>query len=131
MLGSQLIKLMGGGNSGITLTDSAVFGTTSAHFTLGGDGFVYLAYGSGAPVKGYAWINPQVGMDLFEVKATVLSGNLPSGTIGSWVNTGSSHTWGFSSTSEKECDLGLEIRRVSDSVVVGSATINISVSGTQ
>lgn len=62
----------------------------------------------------------------YEVRATVNSGSLTSGPTGSWESLGTTRTWTLTraSVGTSSCVLLVEIRRVSDSVVVTSATID-------
>lgn len=84
-------------------------------------------YGPGQMV----WLTPQTNMANYEVRATVLSGSLTSGTTGSWLNLGTTRSWyvfrggGPGTTS---CVLFIEVRRTSDNVVVEEATITLNAS---
>lgn len=74
------------------------------------------------------WLEPQSGMSLFDVRATETSGSVTTGTVGSWLNLGTTRTWtkappggpGASSVT-----LQLEIRRASDGVVLETNTIEL------
>ena len=83
---------------------------------------------SGTPIAGQ-WLVSGAASD-YDVRATVVSGavNGSSDPTGTWLNLGTSRTWqrrqtalGFSSVS-----LLVEIRRVSDLVVVDSANITLT-----
>lgn len=130
MLGIEILKRLGSGMGGVDLVDAAVSGTKYAQWTIANDGFTYERHNSGAAVKSVAWINPQSGTDQYEVQATVSSGDIPPGTIGAWLGLAESQTWGWvNQLAQRTCDLLIEIRRVSDSVVVDSATITLFVAG--
>lgn len=134
MLGIEILKRLGGGAGRVDLQDGGAAGTTTAHWMLGGDGFTYYQgiTTGGLFKKSVPWIYPQQGMDQYEVQATVTTGDTPSGTIGSYTTCAVGHTWGFVTAGpEKECDLLLEIRRAVGHAAVDSATVNLSVSGTE
>lgn len=61
----------------------------------------------------------------FEARVTVTSGALSSGTVGSWVNLGTSQTWSRSSTGETI--FLVEIRDAATLTVQDSATITLTV----
>lgn len=121
----------GGSSSGIVLTDDYVGGPVVAEWTLGYDGFVYHRNSRGAAFKTDPWVNPQVGMNLYEVEATVLSGDGPDGDIGIWETLGSvSRTWGFQTEYDGfEGQLQIQIRRASDHVILKTVTVSLTVSG--
>lgn len=58
----------------------------------------------------------------YEVRATLDSGSLTSGTTGSWLACSTTRTWVRQRTANgtSSAQLTIEIRRVSDSVVVGT-----------
>lgn len=130
MLGIDIIKRLGGGAGAVTLQDAAVVGTRNAMWWINSDGFTYKRTTAGAFVKQIAWINPQSGMDQYEVRATVSSGDVPPGTIGSWISIDIGSVWGWAnSLVEKSCALLIEIRTVVGHVTVDSATITLFVAG--
>lgn len=134
MLGIEIIKRFGSGvgdgSDNVNLLDDAVVGQTYAQWIISLNGFTYKRDTSGAAAQAAAWINPQSGMDEYEVRATVATGDTPPGTIGSWLSLASTHTWGWTNqTAERKCNLTIEIRRASDSVVVDSATITLFAAG--
>lgn len=65
---------------------------------------------------------------LYEARVTVTSGTLTAGTTGSWLALSSQRDWYVerSTLGSKACTFTLEIRRVSDSVVVASASYTIT-----
>lgn len=134
MLGINILKKLGGGSGGgtVNLQDDTVVGSRYAQWFILNDGFTYERHNSGSLVKNLSWINPQSGMDLYEVRATDIGTDTPPGTIGSWIPITNSTGWGWSgSLVQKEGQLTIEIRRASDLVVVDSATITLFVSGIQ
>lgn len=65
---------------------------------------------------------------LYEARVTVTSGTLTTGTTGTWLALSSQRDWDVqrSTVGSKACTFTLEIRRVSDSVVVASASYTIT-----
>jgi hypothetical protein len=104
----------------------------SASWGVYADGFTYHRNGYTAPTEqGPAWITPQAGMDQYEVRATLLGGNTPTGTLGTWLSLDVNRQWSLNNINyDRECDLLIEIRRKSDGVIVASGTVNILSSGT-
>lgn len=137
MLGIEIIKRLGGGSVGgsspgtVDLIAAGVTGQTYAQWIISFNGFTYKRTTSGAAYQSTAWINPQSGMDQYDVRATLASGDTPDGTLGTWLNLGSTRTWGWTNQAAPvTCNLTVEIRRVSDSVVVDTATVKITIGGT-
>jgi len=115
-------------NGAIVLTDGSAIGSTYAQWTISFDGFTYVRNTAGAAVQDSAWINPQIGMGLYEVRATDAGGtNVPPGTLNVWLDMGNAWTWGWANNrgAEKSGELLIEVRRKVDLVVVGTAHISI------
>lgn len=66
----------------------------------------------------------------FEAFATVTVGTLSSGTVGSWVNLGTTRQWSISNATAttKNTTVQLQIRRVSDASVQATASFALQVS---
>lgn len=114
---------LAGGTASDTQTDPAEAGAT-LEFTSGG---LITGTGNIAAIND-AWITPlSAAGSAYQIRATLSSGDTPSGTIGSWEGLGSTRTWGLSQSGvgSKACDLLIEIRRASDSVVLDSATYTL------
>lgn len=66
----------------------------------------------------------------YEVRATVVSGTLTSGTTGSWLSCGTTRTWAISNgardNSTVTCVLTVQIRLASTGIVQDSATVTLS-----
>lgn len=132
MLGINIFKRLGGAaaKGGVIFTGAAVVGPTYAQWLISFDGFTYKRRNSGAFIKGPAWLNPQIGMNLYEVRATLASGDPPPGILGTWLSLSDSQVWGWANeTSEQSCQLTIEIRRKSDGVIVTTANVSIMVAG--
>lgn len=75
------------------------------------------------------WVAPQVGMELFEVRATLNSGALSAGTTGTWLALNSIREWACAQTEVQgiqSANLTIQIRRIGDSTILASATVTIT-----
>lgn len=70
------------------------------------------------------WLLLGVNSD-YQVRATLQSGSTPSGTLGSWVSLNTTRQWVLTrgSPGVSSCSLLIEIRKISNSQVIDSATI--------
>jgi hypothetical protein len=131
MLGIDILKRMGGGGTvsdNVELLDDSVSGTLSAQWTISSNGFTYKRTG-GSQILSHSWINPQSGMDLYEVHVAA-SETLNSGTVDTWLPLTSDYMYALGSVyAEKVSLLTVQIRRASDAVVVDTATISLWVAG--
>lgn len=80
----------------------------------------------GSPVSGEWLVSGSASS--FEVRATVQSGALTSGTTGSWLNLGTTREWVVERTTlgTNTCALLVEIRNASSGSVLDSATITLT-----
>lgn len=88
------------------------FGSASASFALESDGDIIASEGFGNVDVG-DWISPKASAPgSYEVRATIVSGSLSSGTTGSWLALTSTRTWVVSRSSPgySSCVLTIEIR---------------------
>ena len=95
------------------------------------DGF-YSVYRHGVPIDNAYWLDPPVNMGDYEVYATVLSGDTPTGTIGSWVALDTSQEWSHQNSTPSTtltCQLQIEIRWTGNNVVQDTATYTITSNG--
>ena len=119
----------GGGSSPVIFSGDSLVGTGYAIWTLGADGYIYKVHGLGAAAQSGPWIVPQVGMINYQVRATLLDGDTPSGTFGTWLDF--SAQWGFSNVStDHSCDLLIEIRNKNNGNIVASGDVSIFAAGT-
>lgn len=137
MLGIEILKRMGGGTGSSFGSISAyVSGAKYTEWTIDPNGFTYQYIdlsnpGTPSLVQGPAWISPVVGVGDYEIKATLLSGNVPPGTFNSWLNLATARSWGWENqTLYKYCELKVEIRRVSGGAIVSTAFITLENNGT-
>jgi hypothetical protein len=128
---TALLAGMGGAAVGTVSLPTAVaynavlegFGTASATYSLNSAG-TYSSTGE----AGGVWISPQVGMDQFEVRATLNSGTLTSGTVGAWLSLGTTRSWNNTSSTVpgQSANLTVQIRRIGDTAVLASATVTVT-----
>lgn len=118
----------GGGSPAVTFSGDSMLGTQYARWTLSFDGYTYKQHNAGAAVQAGPWIVPQIGMGGYEVRATLVSGDTPAGTLNTWLSFG--QTWGFSAVfTDHECVLLIEIRDAATLVVVASGDVDIFAAG--
>lgn len=122
----------GGGDTFITLNNGSVTssgnGVRTATFRLGSDGVVYHG-DNGSYSASYTWCNAPGDPADYEARATFDSGDMPSGTLGSWLALTANRDW---SVSDSIADgptfavIIVEIRNAITQVVLDSATINLT-----
>lgn len=101
-------------------------GTAFASFELQSDGDVVLNEGLGDGDVG-DWVNPKsAAPGSYEVRATLVSGTLASGTTGSWLALTTSRSWSVfqSGPGSAAATLTVEIRI--DGVVQDTTTVTLS-----
>lgn len=109
-----------------------VEGINRAVWFLGADGFTYWQLLDEAH-KHSAWLNPQVGMEQYEVMASLNPGSDPL-EVGRdpdvWISAVESPRWGYGGPGgPRGGTITVQVRRVSDLVVVDTAEVEMSVSG--
>jgi hypothetical protein len=76
------------------------------------------------------WVNPPSAAADYEVRATLISGDTPTGTLNTWLNLGTTRTWLLMAASTAlRCSLTIEIRRSGGTTVLDSAQIDLDVEG--
>lgn len=130
MLGSELMKILGGGSaagsgSAIILDSDTIRTNDLGPWKIDNDGFTYQWVPVFAQyILKATWIAPQSGMNLFDVRATLLSGQVPTvGTLNTWQNLGTDREWGWSDENGHNSQLKIEIRLSSTQSVVHTAII--------
>jgi hypothetical protein len=133
-------------NGTVAFAGDDVVGFMAACWTLGFDGWIYKQHGRNqAAVRDGAWIDPQVGMNLYEVRATATDTTPPDGTYDTWLDLGNSWSWcfhlfatdpywrdeatGTRTAEDKEGVIFIEIRRKSDEVVIASGNVDVFAAG--
>lgn len=101
----------------------------TASFRMNSSGVAQSAPTSGTYADEFTWLTEGANSD-FESRMTTVSGSLTSGTAATWEALSTTRTWSRNRTSDvagTTTYVGtLEIRRVSDSVVVASCTITLN-----
>jgi hypothetical protein len=99
-----------------------------AAYELQADGDIQTYHGGTNGDSG-DWITPKSasGASSYEVRATLLSGTTPAGTLGSWLALSVARSWSLSRSTigTTTCDLTVEIRRASDGTILTSQTVTI------
>jgi hypothetical protein len=108
-----------------TCSDS-VFGAATAFYQVNNAGTIKNQNGSVLET----WLLGGGTASNYDVRATLISGVLSSGTTGSWINCGTTSTWSVQNSahnnSVKTAVILIEIRLTSSGVVQDSANITIS-----
>lgn len=104
-------------------------GTGVAGYELRSDGGAYLLNQATYVRVTDEWKGSGSAAD-YEVRATIVSGTLTTGTVGSWVSLSTTRGWDRENSTSLASTtvLTIEIRRASDSVVLTTATITLEVS---
>ncbi len=119
----------------ITISDLSVDDVTisptnaSATYQLTSAGVINQITNSGGTTSPGNWISPvSAAGGNYEVRATVNSGSLTSGTTGSWTALSSSQSWVRQQTSigTSSCNLTIEIRHATTLVVLDTASITLN-----
>lgn len=126
-----LIKNSGGGGGGsVNFNNDSVFDNVvdpadaSCNWVASSGGGV-----TGSGISGYTWLVSGVNSD-YEIQATLVSGSMSSGTFGSWLPLSTTRSWVLNRTviGIVNAIVDFECRRVSDSVVIASWTVNFEAS---
>lgn len=116
-----------GAPSVITLSDdsSTGYSNNTAGVALYSNGNIALYYG-GMPIVVGQWISPVANVGDYEVRATLSSGDTPTGTIGSWEALSTTRSWTLTNDDTSDsCSILLEIRWTGDNLVKDSATYTL------
>lgn len=91
----------------------------------------FYVYRHGVPIESTPWLTADTA-DNYEIYATVLSGDTPTGTIGAWtpLTTTQEYTLQeFTPSTTQTCQLQIEIRWTGNNVVQDTATYTITSNG--
>lgn len=132
--------LMGGGESSGTYSDvylsnqfvsSMGSGTQAATYRLSNTGVVQGISSGHAPTTLESWLLGGTASD-YEARVTGVAGSLTGGTVGSWLNLGTTRDWYISETTPEwsaSCEFLVEIRKASvPGTILASATIEVNAS---
>lgn len=101
--------------------------TATAQYLLNNSGQAQTVGEDGPSNIPGEWLRAGAAAD-YEVRATLISGTVSSGTTGAWQSLATTRQWSRNRTTigSSSCALTIEIRRAVDSVVVTTATITLS-----
>lgn len=107
-------------------TSSRFTGTATAAYEVHADGTVYTTTGTNTLGLLENWLSFGTASN-YEVKATLLGGATPTGTLGSWLALSSNRAWTLSQSlvGDTTCTLLIEIRNALSLAVVDTATVTI------
>lgn len=122
-----------GAPNNITISDDSSTGASgkTAGITFYNTG-TYAKYINNVPIVQSNWITPQSNFSQYEIRATLSSGDTPSGTLATWIALTTSRTWALQTSVVDEtltCNLLIEIRWTGNNVVQDSATYTITAVG--
>lgn len=125
----------GGGGGSVALTDQslsrATFNglTATVGYRIDSDGGVYSVKGTAVLLE--TWLLSGLNSD-YEVRATLVSGDTPSGTLGSWLACSTDRTWSLAAVDEELfCSLSIQIRdAAAPNTVRATCTVDITSSST-
>lgn len=123
---------MGGGAPRVNFVDQSVDATNagagaSAAYTVNSNGTDAQTV-NGVTSTLSAWVSPTTAGANYEVFATVSSGTLSSGTVGSWVATSTNPSWGRiqNSIGASFVNLTMQVRAVSTTTVLDTWTVALT-----
>lgn len=113
--------------SDATPWSSRVVGTATAAYETRSDGTVYNTNGTNTLVFLENWL-AFGSTSNYEIRATLLSGATPTGTLGSWTSLGTTSAWSLSQSISgvSTCALLIEIRNAASLSVVDTATVTLN-----
>lgn len=125
----------GGGGSSVSIDDQSIShtvndgGTAQAGYVIDSDGQAYRNRGS-VLTSIETWLDSGVNSD-YEVRATLASGDTPTGTLNTWQACTSDRSWLVSATGgggvSTTCTLTIELRdAASPNTVRDSASISLT-----
>lgn len=125
---ADVVTLVGG-----TISDEVTSPTTcDVEYQLTNGGLEKYALTSGGFVTLGSWVIPTANAGNYEVRATLNSGSLTSGTTGSWLALSTTRTWVRQriAIGSSSANLTIEVRRASDGLVMASKTVDLTASVT-
>lgn len=132
-MGAEAQMMLAVGEPLITLTDQAVSEDTPgaaalAQYSVNASGAVQETTIGGGTATLESWITPALGMSNYEVRATLNSGTLDSGTTATWLNCGTTRSWSCQrlSIGSQSANLTIEIRNATTLLVKDSCTVTLS-----
>lgn len=117
----------------VSISDDSSSGTIgrTAGIVFGSNG-AYYKYLHDTPVEISKWLTPQTNMGNYEIKATLDSGDTPTGTFDTWEALSSTRSWTLVSSTVSETltsTVTIEIRWTGNDVVQDTATYTLTATG--
>ena len=113
-----------GGSGSVTLNNASVssfgFGTRTAGWKIDADGYVYTLKQASYTQKNQ-WTADAVAN--YEVKATLVSGAVTTGTTGSWLSCSTDREWTVNS--DGSVSLNIEVRDSATAIVLASCSVDL------
>ncbi len=104
---------------------SYTFDTTTAGYQLGNNGVASILQDSITVPIADEWLTGGSAGE-YEARATLISGDIPSGSLSTWVSLSTTRNWTLTSLSgSKFCSLTIEIRELATTNVVATANVTI------
>jgi hypothetical protein len=107
---------------------SEAYSENTAGVIFHSDGSLSIYYVGVPNVIGY-WLTPQTNMSDYEIRATLNSGDTPTGTLSTWEALTTDRQWTLQTSTPLDvvtCNLTIEIRWTGNNVVQDSATFIIT-----
>lgn len=104
------------------------FGST-AGINFSSSGALSL-YRHGVPIHDSYWVTPQLNMGDYEIRATLSSGDTPTGTFDTWEALSTTREWALVAGTDENLtsSILIEIRWTGNNVVQDSATYTLTAS---
>lgn len=99
-----------------------------AAYQVNSDGYAKYAIDSSGYINYEQWCTPATDGGNFEVKATISSGTVSSGTTGSWLATSTNPTWTKqrATPGTSTVTLSMEVRAAGGSTVLDTWTVTLT-----
>lgn len=125
LIGAALVEPLGSPGV-VTISDDESNGRNGnpAGIAFNSDGS-YSRYRFGVPIVESYWVTPQVNMDDYEIRATLDSGDTPTGAFSTWTSLGTTQEWTLTEDTLDDtdtCTLTIEIRWTGNNEVQDTAT---------
>ncbi len=122
--GGDFVNLLGG-----TGNQTQAAGTPTVTYTLTAAGLEELNRSTAGLVFSRTFFRPSTNLANYEVRATVISGAVTTGTTGTFQALGVARAWSVSVAAPGVADVSLtiEIRRIGTTQILATATVTMSV----
>lgn len=114
----------------VNFFDASVFassgGPASAGYRVGSDGFAY-EFINGTSTALYQWVTPTSVVGDYEIYATLSSGTLNTGTVGSWIPASDNEIWvkTQSITGTGITELVMDVRKIGTATILDTWSVQL------